>query len=137
MATTVLLRLAAWTGEGRYRDAAERAIGTVAGYLPRYPTGFGQWLVAAAFAAGDVVEVAVVGDPVDAATRALLEPVRATWRPFQVLAVAPPAAVATSTVPLLRDRVALEGRPTAYVCRDFVCELPVTEPDALRARLAR
>jgi uncharacterized protein YyaL (SSP411 family) len=137
MATTVLLRLAAWTGEGRYRDAAERALGTVAGHLPRYPTGFGQWLVAASFAAGDVVEVAIVGDPADPATRAMLEPVWSTWRPFQVLAVAPPDAVATSAVPLLHERVALDGRPTAYVCRDFVCELPVTDPDALRARLAR
>ena len=135
MATTVLLRLAAWTGEGRYRDAAERALGTVAPYLARYPTGFGQWLVAAAFAAGDVVEVAIVGDPADDATTALLEPVWERWRPFQVLAVAAPDAVAGSIVPLLRDRIALEGRPTAYVCRDFVCELPVTDAQALVARL--
>ena len=74
MATTVLLRLAAWTGEGRYREAAERALGTVAPYLARYPTGFAQWLVAASFAASDVVEVAIVGDPADAATRELLAP---------------------------------------------------------------
>jgi uncharacterized protein YyaL (SSP411 family) len=38
-------------------------------------------------------------------------------------------------VPLLRDRIAIEGRPTAYVCRDFVCRMPVTEPAALRGRL--
>ena len=135
MATTVLLRLAAWTGEGRYRDAAERALATVTPYLVRYPTGFAQWLVAAAFAAGDVVEVAVVGDPSDPATRELLEPVHARWRPFQVLAVAAPEAVAGSAVPLLRDRVAIEGRPTAYVCRDFACELPVSDAGALRTRL--
>jgi uncharacterized protein len=136
MAATVLLRLAAFTGEGRYRDAAERAIGTVAGYLARYPTGFAQWLVAAAFAAGDAVEVAIVGDPSDAATLALLEPVWSEWRPFQVLAAAPPAAVATSAVPLLHDRVALDGKPTAYVCRDFVCSLPVTTVDRLVDQLA-
>ena len=75
MATTVLLRLAAWTGEGRYREAAERALGTVAPFLVRYPTGFAQWLVAAAFAASDVVEVAVVGEPAEAATQELLAPV--------------------------------------------------------------
>ena len=90
MATTVLLRLAAWTGEGRYREAAERALGTVAPFLARYPTGFAQWLVAASFAASDTVEVAIVGDPADAATRELLEPVWARgartrcwpWRPL-------------------------------------------------------
>jgi uncharacterized protein YyaL (SSP411 family) len=136
MATTVLLRLAAFTGEGRYRDAAERAIGTVAGYLARYPTGFAQWLVAAAFAAGDALEVAIVGDPADAATRTLLGPVWSEWRPFQVLAVASPAAASSSAVPLLHDRVALDGKPTAYVCRDFVCSLPVTTVDRLVDQLA-
>jgi len=136
MAATVLLRLAAFTGEGRYRDAAERAIGTVASYMTRYPTGFAQWLVAASFAAGDAVEVAVVGDLTDAATRDLLEPAWSIWRPFQVLAAASPQKAATSAVPLLHDRVAVNGRSTTYVCRDFVCSLPVTTQAALEAQLA-
>ena len=137
MAATVLLRLAAWTGEGRYRDAAERAIGTVAGFATRFPTGFARWLGAMSFAAADVVEVAVVGAPGDPATRELLAPVWRQWRPAQVLALAAPDAVASSAVPLLRDRIALDGRPTAYVCRGFVCDLPVTDPDALTESLAR
>jgi uncharacterized protein YyaL (SSP411 family) len=135
MATTVLLRLAAFTGEGRYRDAAERAIGTVAPYLVRYPTGFAQWLVAASFAAGAAVEVAIVGDPSEAVTQALLEPVWAAWRPFQVLAVARPDSAAGSAIPLLHDRTAIDGTPTAYVCRDFVCSLPVTMVAALTDQL--
>ena len=135
MATTVLLRLAAWTGEGRYRDAAERALGTVTPHLARYPTGFAQWLVAASFAVSDVVEVAVVGDPSWAVTRALLEPVWATWRPAQVLAVAPEGAVSSSVVPLLADRMAIGGLATAYVCRNFACALPVTDAAALAVQL--
>jgi uncharacterized protein YyaL (SSP411 family) len=137
MAATVLLRLAAWTGEARYREAAERAIGTVGPYLTRYPTGFAQWLIAATLAAADLDEVAVVG-PVDApATRELLAPVWSTWRPNQVLALAPDAAAAaTSAVPLLHDRVTLDGRPTAYVCHGFTCRLPVTDGAALAAQLS-
>jgi uncharacterized protein len=135
MAATVLLRLAALTGEGRYRDAAERAIGTVASFMTRYPTGFAQWLVAASFAAGDAVEVAIVGDPTDTATINLLAPVWSEWRPFQVLAVAPSDAASGSAVALLHDRPLIEGRPTAYVCRDFVCSLPVSTPDRLSDQL--
>ncbi len=135
MATTVLLRLAAFTGEGRYRDAAERAIGTVAPYLARYPTGFAQWLVAAAFAAGDAVEVAVAGDPAVPATRALLEPVWSAWRPFQVLAAAAPDVAGASEIALLHDRPMIDERPTAYVCRDFVCALPVTTAERLIEQL--
>ena len=46
MATHVLLRLAALTGEGRYRDAAERAIAAITPFAARYPTAFAQWLQA-------------------------------------------------------------------------------------------
>ena len=135
MATTVLLRLGAWTGEGRYREAAERALGTVSPFLARYPTGFAQWLVAASFAVSDAVEVAIVGDPSDPATRELLGPVWSTWRPNQVLAVAPADRAAGSEVPLLHDRVAIDGRPTAYVCCNFACNLPVTDAAALAEQL--
>ena len=68
MAVTVLLRLAALTGEGRYRDAAERAMLTVTQFVDRYPTGFAQWLSAMDLALAPVVEVAIVGDPADPAT---------------------------------------------------------------------
>jgi hypothetical protein len=135
MATLVLLRLAAWTGEGRYRDTAERALTTVRAYLPRYPTGFAQWLAAASFATADVVEVAVVGDPARAATQELLAPAWSTWRPNQVMAVAPEDAVAASVVPLLHDRVMVDGHAAAYVCRGFACQLPVTTAAALDEQL--
>ena len=58
IATLVLLRLAALTGEGRYRDAAERALRTVVSFVDRYPTGFAQWLSAMDLALAPVVEVA-------------------------------------------------------------------------------
>ena len=135
MAATVLLRLAAWTGEARYSDAAELAIGAVVPLLPRYPTAFGQWLVAATFLAADISEIAIVGDPTDPDTRSMLEEARSRWRPFTVLAAAAPEAIASPVVPLLADRPAIDGRPTAYVCRGFVCDLPVTDAAALRTRL--
>jgi uncharacterized protein YyaL (SSP411 family) len=133
MAAAVLLRLAALTGEGGYRDAAERAHRLTAAFADRYPQGFAQWLVALDFALADVVEVAIVGDPDDAATAALRAPLDDGYRPYQVLAMAPDPAI--SVVPLLADRVAREGRPTAYVCRNFACRMPVTDAAALRAEL--
>ncbi len=133
MAARVLLRLAAWTGEGSYRDAAERAMRTVVPFVVRYPTGFAQWLSAMDLALAPAIEVAIVGSPDDAATAALLAEVRRGYRPNQVVSVA--ADPAASAVPLLADRVSLDGRPTAYVCRGFVCRLPVTEPAALHEQL--
>src|SRR5438132_1391063 len=131
MATFVLLKLAALTGDGRYRDAAERALSLVAGLVPRYPTSFGQWLVAMDFALSSVVEIAVIGDSNDARMRPLLEAARAGFRPHQVLAVSPDPK--SSRIELLQARFALEGKPTAFVCQGFACRQPVTEPAALAA----
>ncbi|MFI5225646.1 MAG: thioredoxin domain-containing protein [Candidatus Limnocylindrales bacterium] len=136
MAVTVLLRLAALTGEDRYREAAERAIRDVVDIAPHHPTSFGQWLVAIDLATRPIVEVAIVGRPGDPATAALLEVARAGLSTHRVLAVGPGEAGAASAVPLLAGRVAIDGRPTAYVCRAFVCRLPVTEPAALATLLA-
>ncbi|HEX8939056.1 MAG TPA: thioredoxin domain-containing protein [Candidatus Limnocylindrales bacterium] len=134
MAATVLLRLYALTGEGRLRHAAERALALVRPYLTRYPTGFGQWLVALDLSVARTVELAIIGDPVAPDTRALLVAARAGFRPHQVLAVSDDPG--SSAVELLQARFALGGRATAFVCHDFACRQPVTEPEALAAYLA-
>ncbi len=133
MAASVLLRLAALTGEAGYREAAERSLATVTSYLPRYPTGFANWLSAAHLAVEGIDELAIVGDPGDAATQALAAVASDGFRPNLVLAIA--ADSAASVVPLLAGRDMIEGRPTAYLCRDFACRLPVTDPAALREQL--
>jgi len=133
MAARVLLRLAAWTSEGSYRDAAERAIRSVLPFVTRYPTGFAQWLGAMNLALAPIVEVAIVGDPGDATTAELLAETRRGFRPNQVTAVTVDPAV--SIIPLMADRVAIDGRATAYVCRGFACRLPVADAAALRSQL--
>jgi uncharacterized protein len=134
MATTVLLRLAALTGEPRYRAAAERALAGVGSVLERHPTAFAQWLCALELLHRGISEVAIIGDADDPATRRLVAAASRTYGPFRVLAVA--SSPATTTVPLARDRFALHGRSTAFVCRNFACRQPVHEPEALEALLA-
>jgi uncharacterized protein YyaL (SSP411 family) len=134
MATTVLLRLAALTGESRYREAAERALASTTPYTVRYPTAFAQWLQATDFALAPVAEVAIVGDLDDPATRELLEIAAGGYAPNRVVA-ASPLTGGPSAIPLLAERTRLQGRPTAYVCRQLACRLPVTDPDALRDQL--
>ncbi|HYK96676.1 MAG TPA: thioredoxin domain-containing protein [Candidatus Dormibacteraeota bacterium] len=135
VATIVLLRLAAFTGDGRYRDAAEGALATVTAFTTRYPTAFAMWLQAMDLALAPVAEIAVVGDPLHDGTRALLEVASGRYAPNRVVALAATEGAATA-VPLLEDRSLVGGRPAAYVCRSFACRLPVTDADALRNELA-
>jgi uncharacterized protein len=137
MAARVLLRLAAWTGDGRYRSAAERALRTVVPFVGRYPTAFAHWLSAIDLALSPIAEVAIVGTADDPATIALRSEARSRYRPNQVTAWAPEAAAASaSAIPLLHGRAAVDGRPVAYVCQGFACRLPVGDAAALAAQLA-
>ncbi len=58
------------------------------------------------------------------------------WQTPTAGAVLARGVAGQTSVALLADRPALDGHPTAYVCRDFVCSLPVTDPAALAALLA-
>ena len=134
MAASVLLRLAALSGEARDREVAEAAIREVQPAAGAYPTAFAQWLCALDFALASPKEVAIVGDPDAPGTRALLAVLRARYRPHQVVALGRPDEA--PGVPLLEGRAPVDGRPTAFVCRGFTCRLPVTDPAALEAELA-
>ena len=131
VAATVLQRLGLFTGEDRYESAALSALRSVRNLMPRAPTMFGQALSALDLYLSRSKEVAIVGDPASEDTRALVAEVQRTFMPNLVLAV----GMATDSVPLLADRIAKNGKATAYVCERFACQMPVTEPEALAAQL--
>ncbi|MGH3509560.1 MAG: thioredoxin domain-containing protein, partial [Nocardioidaceae bacterium] len=121
-----LLGYAAVTGSGRHRDAAEAALRSVRLLAERAPR-FAGWSLAAAEAALDgPLELAVIRGP---GLDELLPVARSTTRPGAVVLVGP----AGLDVPLFEGRGRVADRATAYVCRNLVCERPVTEPDELRA----
>jgi uncharacterized protein len=100
---------------------------------PRHPQAFAHLLQALDFHFAAVKEVALVGgggagreDDLHALERV----VRSRFRPHLVLAGGPPDGV-----PLLADRPTVDGRAAAYVCENFACQRPVTEPEELEALL--
>jgi uncharacterized protein len=94
---------------------------------PKHPQAFGHLLQALDFRLARVREVALVGPELGPLERV----VREEFRPHLVLAGGDPDGV-----PLLAGREPLEGRPTAYVCEQFACRTPVTEPRELEELLA-
>ena len=134
VAIETLLRLAALIGEGAYEARALQALRPVADLMTRYPSGFGRFLCALDFHLGPRVEVALVVPPRDGDAEALAQEVFGRFLPNRVVAgmVAGDAGAAAG-VPLLASREAVGGRATAYVCRNYACDLPATD----RATLAR
>jgi uncharacterized protein len=125
-----LTAYAALTGETRYREAAERALEAVASVIGRNVRFAGCSAATAEALLSGPYEIAIATDDGDRGS--LTE---AAWR------LAPPGAVVVAGppdspgVPLLRDRPMVGGVPTAYVCRGFVCDRPVTTVEELTAVL--
>jgi len=131
-----LLKLAILTGNPEYRSIAETNLETMHLPLTRYPNGFGYLLGAADFYLGPVKEIAVVGDPQSDETRRLLEVVHRQFLPNKVVALLDPNdAEGARELPLLEGKTLVKGRPAAYVCENYTCKAPVTEPGELELEL--
>jgi uncharacterized protein YyaL (SSP411 family) len=122
LAAVGLLRLAALTGEQRYRNHADQILRLAGPLAARHPTAFGFLLVAVDLATHGVDEIVVAGDRPD-----LVEIAQRAFLPRAVLAWGE-----------RYDSPLWDGRAdgAAYVCRDYACNLPATDPDTLAAQLA-
>ncbi|MBL8164225.1 MAG: thioredoxin domain-containing protein [Anaerolineae bacterium] len=131
-----LLRLAAYTGDARYEDAARGTLALLSEAMRQYPQAFGEALSAVDMLVNGLAEVAVVGAPDTVETSALLDVIRGPYRPNVISALAAEDVPGEAGIPLLSYRTMRGGQPTVYVCRHFACANPVTTPDTLRELLA-
>ena len=92
--------------------------------LRRAPSAFGWTLCALELHFSPPRELAIFAEPGDDVARAALEP----WQPNAVVAFGP-----AEGVPLFDGKERVDGRPTVYVCENFACRAPVTEPAALHS----
>jgi uncharacterized protein YyaL (SSP411 family) len=136
VAVEVLLRLAALTGEERYERHALAALRPMADLMSRHPTAFGRFLCALDFHLGPRVEIALVAPTKVEETAPLAEEVFGRWLPNLVAAgMVSGHREGAAGVPLLEGRAVIDGKATAYVCRNYACELPVTDRAALAKQL--
>jgi uncharacterized protein YyaL (SSP411 family) len=131
-----LLRLAALTGERSYEERSVGVLRLFGQTAAEHPDGFGHLLQALDFHLSPVREVALVaprnGGQAGEELNSLAAVVRGAYRPHLVLAG---GEEGTDMPELLRDRGAVEGHPAAYVCENFTCRAPVTEPAELERLL--
>jgi uncharacterized protein len=127
-----LLRLGALTGEHRYAEQAEGVFRLLVRAARRHPQALAHLLEALNFRLATTREVAVVAPAGDDGAGTLAAVVRERFRPTTVLAGGPEGS---DRPELMLGRSAVEGRAAAYVCENFACRRPVTEPDELAAAL--
>ncbi len=133
LAVELLLHLAELHDDTEYRRRAAFTLEALAEPMLRFPTAFGHLLGCADMELYGAIEVALVGETSNANYKALERTVAERYVPSLVLAGGPPGA--DSTIKLLEDRLLVDGKPTAYVCRGYACDKPVTDSEALSDQL--
>jgi hypothetical protein len=136
VATDVLLKLAVITGNEDYRVKAAIPLRTLRELIGRAPAGTGHWIAALDFYVSSPKEVVIIGPRDDSATTALMQIVNGGFFPNKVLVGADSADDAGKYgLPLLEARGMVDGKPTAYVCQNYACQLPVTTPKEFAVQL--
>jgi uncharacterized protein YyaL (SSP411 family) len=137
MAADVLLRIHALTGETDYERLAEDILKAMSSTMAQHPLSFGHLLSVLNFYLSPPEEIAIIGDTNADETQELLRVVFARYRPSKVVAVGMPTGDDEAGIPLLAERRPIRGHATAYVCRRFACQQPVTTPRDLASQLRR
>ena len=134
-----LLRLGRFTGKERYEELADQTMRAFAGRANRAPSHITMMMAALDYQLGPSYEIVITGEPGAEDTNALVRTVRSTYLPNSVVLFRPagePESPIDQVAPYAASMTAVDGRASAYVCRDFVCASPVTDAEAL-AKLLR
>jgi hypothetical protein len=131
----VLLRIARYRGEDATEQVARDTLAPILDSAATHPAAFGHALCVADMLGSPALEIAIIGEPAAADTRALTDVVfRDRYLPNAVVAL---GTEPHGQVPLLSDRGRLEGSATAYVCERFACRAPTNDPNVLAGQLTR
>lgn len=131
-----LLRIARLTGDATMEERADHTARAFSGEVSQSPAAYTFLMCGASFALGPAHEVIIAGNPVSEDTRAMLRALRRGFHPNTV-ALLRPIEKGSSEIDRLAGFAAgygaLDGRATAYVCTNYQCHSPTTDPTEMIA----
>jgi uncharacterized protein YyaL (SSP411 family) len=122
VATDVLLRLAHMTGSEVYRTSAEKTLHAFAAKMGAQPSAMPQMLVALIRHITPPQQIVLAGDEIIP----FLDALRTRFLPHHTL-------LKSGDVPAAANMPLVDGRAAAYVCENFACRMPTTNPAELFA----
>ena len=134
-----LVKLGKYTAEAEIQNKADEISKAFGNHIERAPMGFTQFLSAMDYAMNPSSEVIVVGESDNPVTVEMLNIIDEGFNPQQVVLLKTNANVEklADIAPFTKDYTMIDGNTTVYVCKDYNCSLPVTEPDELRKLLKK
>jgi uncharacterized protein len=135
-----LLRLAQIENRPEWREQAEKTIGAFGATLTRFPSAMPQMLVALDALSSRPRQIVIAGKATGSDTRALLAEVHRHFSPNKIVLLADEGEgqkYLGQKLEAIRAMKMANKKATAYVCENFRCAAPVTDPAELREMLKR
>jgi uncharacterized protein len=135
-----LLRIGYMLDRSDARQHAEETLMAFAKQLEAAPSSMPQMLVALSWSRSKPKQVVTAGKADDAATQAMLREVHRHFVPYEVVILADGGAgqqFFAERVEFMKSVGKIDNKPTAYVCENFVCQLPTTDVKKLAELLIR
>ncbi|VVB87049.1 Cellobiose 2-epimerase [uncultured archaeon] len=129
-----LLRLGRMTGNQELENKASEVGRAFFGIVQQAPYAYTQLMTALDFAIGPSSEVVIAGDPQAEDTKAMLAAVRREFIPNKIVIFRPAMEESPEILSLAAYAEYLsgmEGKATAYVCRNYSCKSPTTDKEKL------
>ena len=136
VAAYALARLSFHLDREDFREAAAKAVMAYGGMIAQYPRAFAKSLAVVDFLRDGPVELALVGQPGETGFEALRRAVAHHYLPNRIFAHHDPTAGDPPAFPLLAGKGLIRGKAALYVCRNFACQTPITDPTEVAAALA-
>lgn len=133
-----LLQLAQITDNQQWREMAVKTIEAFAGRIKEYPPVLPQLLVAHDFARQKPRQIIIAGQLTEEGTRRMLGAIRKRFLPGSIVLLADGGEGQewlSRRLPFLADMKKIDNMPTAYVCQNFSCSRPTTDPAAFEKQL--
>ncbi|MEG6615013.1 thioredoxin domain-containing protein [Peptococcaceae bacterium 1198_IL3148] len=124
-----LVRIARITGEERWQQYADEQIIAFAGEVEKYPKGYSLFVMAGLLHQESPLEIVIIGDRQSDETQQMIKTVQTQFIPEATLVYKPQNA--EIALPLLKGRDTVGGKTTAYICKDFACQAPITSSEEL------
>jgi len=129
MCSLLLVRLHHYYDSKKYREVVEASMNRAGKYINQYPYAHSTALLVNHYLSEGPLEIALASKEIESDFTDIL---RSYFFPFKIIA----SSASGLDMPLMQDKKMLDGKPTAYICKNYTCKEPITNGNDLKIALS-
>lgn len=130
-----LIRLARITGKMDLEEKAKQIGKTFSTQISKITYGYTQMMVGLDFVIGPSFEIVIVGDKDKQETQKIIQSINSIYLPNKVIILKEPDiknSLIEELIPFIKDYNQIKNKVTIYICKNQICQLPITDIEKMK-----